>query len=55
MKKFFEQPELMVVRINKNDIIATSDLQYGDEVLTGTKGNAGERRFDFDNDWDAGY
>ena len=35
MKKTFEQPELMVVRINNNDVIATSKtLSYGDAITT---------------------
>ena len=54
MRKNFEQPNMMVVRMN-NNVIATSDLGYGKYVLTGTKGDAADRLGREDYDWDAGY
>ena len=47
MKKNFEQPELMVVRINNNDVIATSELGYGG--VTNDKKADGIDRF---RDWE---
>ena len=53
MKKIFEQPELMVVRINNNDIVTASTLSIGEDLTTGEiqAGSAGRRM----DDWDAGY
>ena len=50
MKKYIDA-QLQVVRINSNDIIATSDLQYGG-VVNDAAADAAGRRMD---DWDAGY
>lgn len=52
MKKIFEQPELMVVHMNNNDVIATSPTvnvigTYSEGTMTDL---APERR-----SWDAGY
>ena len=34
MKKIFAQPEMMVVNINKNDVIATSTLGMSNEAFS---------------------
>ena len=53
MKKNFEQPELMVVRVNNHDIV-TRSLRVGDDLTTGTlDAGAGDRMGR--EDWDAGY
>ena len=52
MKKIFVQPELMVVNINKNDIIATSTRSvsvYGTDYNEGTMTDLAPDRF---RDWD---
>lgn len=49
MKKMFEQPELMVVRVNKNDIV-TASLNFA--AGEATEADAAGRRMD---NWDAGY
>lgn len=54
MKKNFEQPKLMVVRMNNNDIVTTSDQftldTNSDHSITIQYG--ADR---FRDDWDAGY
>ena len=54
MKKIFKQPELMVVRFNKNictDIIAVSNREVNSSDITIL---APDRLYP-SNDWDAGY
>ena len=46
MKKNFEQPELMVVRISNNDVIATS-LGYNSTAVTSA--DAADRFRDFED------
>ena len=50
-KKYFEQPELMVVRMQNNDIVTLS-INETYEVTSSEEIQAGGRRF---GDWDAGY
>ena len=55
MKKYFEQPALEVVRVNKYDIVTASKFNIYDNQSIGTPGAVlapGQRGFD---DWDAGY
>ena len=51
MKKTFEQPELMVVRMNNSDIVTLSLQSNAFNSETGTILSAG-RRFD---EWYEGY
>ena len=48
MKKYFEQPELQVVRLNNTDIVTASELQYGGTVDNVEAGSAGRFR-DFED------
>jgi len=52
-KRYFEQPELMVVRMHNNDII-TESLPKNDyyEVTNSEEIQVAGRRYD---SWDAGY
>ena len=52
MKKTFEQPELMVVRVKQNDIITESINKFG-EADNNTRGDAADRMGR--ESWDAGY
>ena len=51
MKKY-ENPMLQVVSINRNDIIATSDVNFYINETNEANRAPGMRFFD---DWDAGY
>lgn len=54
-KKYFEQPELMVVRMTNNDIVTTSPYTVGVSSSVYEEGMidlAPDRRFD---SWDEGY
>ena len=50
MKKTFEQPELMVVRMNNNDIVTISTMSISNGTVDVQLG--ADR---FRDDWDAGY
>ena len=55
MKKIYNQPTLDVVRVNTNDVIATSgerSLSIGSDLESGTIEAGAAGRF---RDWDAGY
>jgi hypothetical protein len=51
-KKIFAQPEMMVVRMNNNDIVTLSLQSTNFNPETGTILAPGQRGLD---DWDAGY
>lgn len=50
-KKIFAQPEMMVVGISKNDVIATSFNVYSDQTIS----DPGQIKAPGMRDWDAGY
>ena len=49
MKKTFEQPELMVVRLNNNDVIATSDTLQVTGTINSGEASAADRFRDFED------